>query len=89
MVKVAQNGKNGEVYNVASGQETSINSVADIIGGNKVKIPKRPGEPDRSLADISKIKEQFNWKPKISIKEGTEMLLKNISYCLEEYRAQV
>ena len=79
MVKVAQNGKNGEVYNVASGQETSINSVADIIGGNKVKIPKRPGEPDRSLADISKIKAHFNWQPKITINEGIKMLLKNIN----------
>ena len=73
MVKVAQNGKNEEVYNVASGQETSINSVADIIGGNKVKIPKRPGEPDRSLADISKIKAHFNWEPKIKIKEGDKI----------------
>ena len=79
MVKVAQNGKNGEVYNVASGQETSINSIADIIGGNKVKIPKRPGEPDRSLADISKIKTHFNWQPKITINEGIKMLLKNIN----------
>jgi len=79
MVKVVQNGKNGEVYNVASGQETSINSIADIIGGNKVKIPKRPGEPDRSLADISKIKAHFNWEPKITINEGIKMLLKNIN----------
>ena len=79
MVKVAQNGKNEEVYNVASGHETSINSVADIIGGNKVKIPKRPGEPDRSLADISKIKAHFNWQPKITINEGIKMLLKNIN----------
>ena len=78
-VKVAQNGKNEEVYNVASGHETSINSVADIIGGNKVKIPKRPGEPDRSLADISKIKAHFNWQPKITINEGIKMLLKNIN----------
>ena len=79
MVKVAQNGKTAEVYNVASGQETSINSVADIIGGNKIKIPKRPGEPDRSLADISKIKAHFNWQPKITINEGIKMLLKNIN----------
>ena len=79
MVKAAQNGKNGDVYNVASGQETSINSIAEIIGGKKVKIPKRPGEPDRSLADISKIKAHFNWKPKIAINEGIKMLLKNIN----------
>jgi UDP-glucose 4-epimerase len=79
IAKAAENGKNGDVYNVASGQETSINSIAEIIGGNKVKIPKRPGEPDRSLADISKIKAHFNWKPKIKINEGVKMLLKNIN----------
>ena len=42
-------------------------------------MPKRPGEPDRSLADITKIMEQFNWRPKISINKGIAMLLKNTS----------
>ena len=78
-IKAAENGKDGEVYNVGSGHETSINLVADIIGGNKVKIPKRPGETDRSLADVSKIKAHFNWQTKIAIKEGIMMLLKNIN----------
>ena len=79
VVKATQYGKNGEVYNVGSGQETTVNSVANIIGGNKVKIPKRPGEPDRSLADISKIRSHFNWQPKLSIDEGVKILLKNIN----------
>ena len=79
VVKAAQYGKNGEIYNVGSGQETTVNSVANIIGGNKVKIPKRPGEPDRSLADITKIKSHFNWQPKLSIDEGIKILLKNIN----------
>ena len=75
----AQKGKQGEIYNVGNGKEISVNLIADIIGGDKVSVPKRPGEPDRTLADISKIKAQFNWQPKISIKEGIEMLLKDIS----------
>ena len=79
VLKAAESGKPGEIYNVGSGEETSINTVADIIGGTKVLIPKRPGEPDRSLADISKIKEHFNWQPKIAIDEGIKMLLKNIN----------
>ena len=29
--------------------------------------------------NFSKIKEKFNWKPKISIKKGVEMLLENIN----------
>ncbi len=71
-------GKQGEIYNVGNGKEISVNLIADIIGGNKVSVPKRPGEPDRSIADITKIKTQLNWQSKISIKKGIELLLKNI-----------
>ena len=79
VIKAAKKGERGEIYNVGSGKETAVNFIANIIGGNKVNIPKRPGEPDRSLADISKIKKQLNWKPKISINKGIKMLLKNIN----------
>ena len=79
IIKATQKGKSAEVYNVGSGKETSVNLIVKIIGGKKIRVPKRPGEPDRSKADITKIKKQFNWKPKISIKEGVEMLLKDIS----------
>ena len=78
MIKAAQRGKKGEVYNVGRGKETSINSIANFIGGKKIYLPKRPGEPNKSLADITKIKKQLNWKPKISIEEGIKMLLTDI-----------
>ena len=79
MIKAVQKGKNGEIYNVGSGKEISINFVANLIGGDKFNVPKRPGETNRSLADISKIKKELNWQPKITIEKGIEMLLKNIS----------
>ncbi len=60
IIKAAQKGKHGETYNVGNGKETSVNLIANIIGGIKVHVPKRPGEPDRSMADITKIKKQFN-----------------------------
>ena len=78
-VKAAELGKNKEIYNVASGKETSVNYIAELIGGDKVSIPKRPGEPDRSLADISKIKSELKWQPKISINKGVEMLLNDVN----------
>ena len=55
-----------EIYNIGSGKEVKINQIANLIGGKKVFIPRRPGEPNRSVADISKIKKDLNWKPKIS-----------------------
>ena len=79
IIKASEKGKHGEIYNVGSGQETKINSIADLIGGKKLSIPKRPGETHRSLADISKIKEQLNWKPTITITEGIKMLLKKVT----------
>ena len=78
VIKIADSKKNNEIYNLASGQETSVNYIAKIIGGETIKIPKRPGEPDRSLADISKIKKEINWEPKIKIDDGVKMMLKII-----------
>ena len=79
MIKICKKGKNGEIYNVGSGKETTVNSIADLIGGKKTSIPRRSGETDRSLADISKIQRQLKWQPKITIPEGIKMLLKNFS----------
>ena len=78
VIKIADSKKNNEIYNLASGKETSVNYIAEIIGGETIKIPKRPGEPDRSLADISKIKKEINWEPKIKIEDGVKMMLKII-----------
>ena len=75
-IKAVEKGKSGEIYNVGSGEETSINLIADIIGGNRVKIPKRYGEPNRSQVDISKIQTDLNRKPNITISEGIKLLLK-------------
>ncbi len=80
LVKVARSKIKGEVYNVAGGKEIKVNFIANLIGGKKIYIPKRPGEPDRSLGDIRKIKKDFKWSPKISIKQGVNELMQNISY---------
>ena len=50
------------------------------VGGKKINIPKRPGEPDRTFADISKINSHIGWSPKITIEEGVAHLLSNIDY---------
>ena len=79
LIKSAVKAKPGKIYNLGSGKETSVNTIANIIGGKKVYIPKRPGEPDRSLADISKIKKELNWKPTINIHDGVRELMKIIN----------
>ncbi len=70
----------GEIFNIGSGKTVSINYLTELLEGRKVYIPKRPGEPDITFADIAKIKKKLNWKPTISIEMGVKEILKNIDY---------
>ncbi len=81
LVKVSKlkNLKN-KVFNVGSGAAVSVNKIVKLLKGKKIKIPKRPGEPDITYADISKIKSLTGWAPKISIEKGINELLNNIEY---------
>ena len=83
MYSAALSDKVGEIYNVGSGATISVNRIVELLGGEKVHIPKRPGEPDSTFADITKIKSELNWHPKVSIEEGVSQLLKNIDYWRE------
>lgn len=74
----SQSDKSGEIYNVGSDNTYSINRLVDLLGSEKVHIPKRPGEPDCTYADITKIKADLNWQPKISFEEGVSIMLANI-----------
>ena len=80
IIKSALKAKPGKIFNIGSGKETSVNQIAKIIGGKKIHIPKRPGEPDRSLADIKKISRELGWKPTISIEKGVKDLLNKINH---------
>ena len=70
----------GTIFNVGSGQTYSINRLADLLQGERVYIPKRPGEPDCTHADITRIKTILNWKPEVSFEQGTDIVLANIDY---------
>ncbi|WP_061231970.1 SDR family oxidoreductase [Leptospira noguchii] len=79
----AQSDKVGEIYNVGSGATISVNRIVELLKGEVTYIPKRPGEPDSTFADITKIKKDLKWSPKISIETGIRELLKNINYWRE------
>jgi len=72
--------KVGEIYNVGAGNPQSINYLVELLGGQATYIPKRPGEPDCTYADISKISEQLHWKPEISFEEGVQKMLSEITH---------
>lgn len=70
----------GEVINIGSNNTYSINQLVELLGGEVENIPKRPGEPDCTWADITKATSLLNWEPKVSLVAGVEILLKNLDY---------
>ena len=79
LIAVAESDKTGEIYNVGSGQPVSINELVTRLGSPAHEhIPKRPGEPDCTWADIAKIRTELGWKPLVSFAEGVEIMRRNI-----------
>ena len=83
VMAAANSNHSGKIYNVGSGATVSINRIVELIEGNKIHIPKRPGEPDCTFADISKIRSELGWEPRIPIEQGVAEILKNIDYWSE------
>lgn len=79
-VRAAEAGISGEIMNVGSGGSYSVNRLVELLGGDAVHIPKRPGEPDRTFADTAKIHSLLDWRPKVSFEEGVGVMLENIGY---------
>ena len=69
-----------EIFNVGSGETVSVNRLVELLGGEVTYIPKRPGEPDCTYADITKIRRDLKWQPKVNIKQGVDNVLANIDY---------
>jgi UDP-glucose 4-epimerase len=70
----------GKSYNVGSGRTVSVNRLVELLGGDKIHIPKRPGEPDCTFADIQQITRDLGWFPQVTIEEGVAEVLKDIDY---------
>ena len=78
-LSAAETKKNGQVYNVGAGAPQSVNRLVNLLGGNVVYVPKRPGEPDCTWADIHKIKSELHWEPKVGFDEGVAMMVSEIA----------
>ena len=70
----------GEVFQIATGLETSINKLADIlreVTGRNLKIvyePERTGEIKRNYSDISKARRMLGFEPAVKLREGLHSL---------------
>ena len=79
-VKAAQSHVQGEAFNVGSGGTYSINRLVSLLGGKTIYVDKRPGEPECTFADISKLTGALDWRPLVSFDEGVKVMLDNIDY---------
>ena len=84
LIKMSKDDWNGEIFNLGTGRNHSINELAELFNPKSIEyIPKRPGEPDCTWADISKVKKLLKWSPTVSIEQGIKNLLDNIDYWSE------
>ena len=80
IVTVGFEGVGNSIYNIGSGNTVSINRIVELLGGQYIYIPKRPGEPDSTFADITKVISETSWRPEVSIEEGINLMVSNIDY---------
>jgi len=74
----AETDKNGEIWNLGAGAPQSVSRLVELIGGPVVYIPKRPGEPDVTWADVAKIRRDLDWKPLIPFEQGVRLMMAEI-----------
>ena len=79
-VKAGLTDLTGKIWNLGAGNPQSVNRLVELLGGDTVRLPVRPGEPETTWADTSRIRHDLGWTPSVSFQEGVEEILRNIEY---------
>ena len=77
-LRAAESDFTGEVWNLGAGNPQAVNRLVELLGGPVVYIPKRPGEPDCTWADIGKIQRDLGWKPVVPFEQGVRRMMQDI-----------
>lgn len=77
-IRAADSDLTGAIMNVGTGSAQTVSRLVELLGGPITHIPKRPGEPDITEADITRITSSLGWKPKVSFPEGVAEMLRNL-----------
>ena len=62
----------GQVYNVGTGINYSVNQIAEMFNTETKYIPARKGEARISLANTEKIYNTFAWRPQVDLEKWIE-----------------
>jgi nucleoside-diphosphate-sugar epimerase len=68
--------EDGSAINVGRGEALSVNRIAELIGGPRVNVAPRPGEPRDTLADLARSRAIFGWSPEIATEDGVRDLMR-------------
>ena len=79
-ITAARSPISGHIFNVGSNNAYSVNLLVELLGGPKIYMPKRPGEPDCTFADIARIRRELNWEPKAQFADGVRVMLEHIDF---------
>lgn len=82
-VRAALVEKSGRIWNLGSGNPQSVNRLVELLDGQVIRIPRRPGEPDATWADPSAISRDLDWLPTVSFEQGVATVVENIDYWAE------
>ncbi len=82
-IQTAKSDVCNEIFNLGSGHTYSVNRLVELLEGEVIYIPKRPGEPDCTFAEVSKIQKMIGWKARISFEKGVKIMLDNIDFWKE------
>ena len=69
LMKLSEKEWRGDVFNLGTGINYSINELVEMFGCEKIHLPSRPGESRETRADISKTTENTGWKPRYKLEK--------------------
>jgi UDP-glucose 4-epimerase len=68
----------GEAMNVGTGRPQTVSRLVELLGGEVTHLPRRPGEPDCTQADVTKIRTLLGWEARVPFERGVEAMLAHI-----------
>ncbi len=77
-IRAARSGLSGMAMNVGSGNHYSVNRLVELLGGEVTYVPKRPGEPDCTFADVGKISRLLGWSARVPFEQGVGKMLEHL-----------